>query len=242
MFPIVNTPRFVIAAPSRAGASPGSSRVWLGALSVIGMLCVMGVLGALAGCQSAPNATPAPSPQATAPAPLAPKAAGRNPDDDDRSDNGPFPAAVAGYRRGLIHGMNRGPLDASIGYERNEPDLKNIVTLYLRRHPANAKTLLPHEKALIRQMHSETALLSEQEIALTRNGRNYPALVASFQYTDLFAGQRQALFSQLILVQVRDRVLKVRSTAPAAQAAEAQRNTLRLLNRVSWGPGEPRGR
>ena len=197
----------------------------------------------LAGCQSAvmPEPVPPPTSLPSNPRPSAPvSGTNRNSNLDHRSDGSAFPVEVAGYRRGLAYGMNRGPLDASIAYDRVESDINNTVTLFIRRQPGDVKALLPHEKSLIRQMHSETSLLSEKEIVLTKKGRTYPAIVATFQYTDLFAGQRQALFSQLILVQVKDRVLKVRSTAPIAHASEAQRDTLRLLDQVSWGPGEPR--
>ena len=161
---------------------------------------------------------------------------------ETKTDGSAYPVEVAGYRRGLVYGMNLsnrgGPLDASVAYDRTEADLDNTVTLFIRRQPGSIKSLLPHEKALVRQMHNGTALVSEKELSVSKNGRNYPAVVASFEYTDLFAGQRQALFSQLILVQVKDRVLKVRSTAPAAQAAAAQRYTMRLLDKVNWGIGE----
>jgi hypothetical protein len=200
------------------------------------------IAAVLAGCQSAPMPEP-PSPVFRAPASPRPAPTNNSRTGDaaefeTKTDGSAYQVEVAGYRRGLVYGMNRGPLDASVAYDRTEADLDNTVTLFIRRQPGSIKSLLPHEKALVRQMHNGTALLSEKEISVSKNGRNYPAVVASFEYTDLFAGQRQALFSQLILVQVKDRVLKVRSTAPAAQAVAAQRNTMRLLDRVNWGVGE----
>ncbi len=67
--------------------------------------------------------------------------------------------------------------------------------------------------------------------------RPYATRVATFRYDEVFAGREQTVFSELLLIELpRRRLLKVRSTAPLAQAAVAEGSLLDLMERLDWAP------
>ena len=145
-----------------------------------------------------------------------------------------FPLQVGGYIRGKALSYAPGDQNVSVAYNHDDPVLQNAITLYFYPSPVSATELYEAEKQLVLNRHRNGALVQESVLALEKNGVSYTARNAVFSYREDFAGRRQDLFSQLILVELPDRFFKVRSSAPVDQAALAENSTIFLVNSVNW--------
>ena len=149
-----------------------------------------------------------------------------------------FPAETSGYRRAEVTAYAPALSDYSIAYNRYDSELQNAVTLYFYRRPGNAASELPAEEQEIVRAHSAVSFVSRRSVALEAQGASYDASLVTFEYTEVFAGRRQRVSSQLVLVDRPGGLFMVRSTAPVAQAAAAERAMLQLIDSVGWR-GEP---
>lgn len=151
------------------------------------------------------------------------------------SDTGKFPTfplRIGAYQRGKIHTYTSD--DHSVGYERYDSTLQNVVTLYFYPVAQSIEAQYSSEKREILSVHSGSALLSERQSSIEKNGVTYQAFIATFQFDGVFAGQQQVISSQLVLVALPDHFFKVRSSSPVSQAAVAEASMLQLLKEVSW--------
>ena len=125
-----------------------------------------------------------------------------------------------------------GMTDHSVGYNNFGIALQSAVTLYFYPLDLPFEEQYVMEKAGILRAHGGATIDEEQQTSLQTNGIKYNARLATFTYEENFGGTQQKVFSELMLVQLPTRYFKVRSTAPASQAAEAKLRTLALLENV----------
>ena len=71
-------------------------------------------------------------------------------------------------------------------------------------------------------------------MVLTKNGVKYPAYRAKYEFDGNFMQKQQALYSELILIGVGGKYVKLRSTAPRSQRALAGEKNLELVHVVNW--------
>ncbi|HEX7688538.1 MAG TPA: hypothetical protein VF453_12570 [Burkholderiaceae bacterium] len=206
-----------------AGASRRAVLGRAGALAI-------GIAGGLAGCgMLGRRVTPAgPGVPGIYPAPV---------EDFGRWDR--FPVEVAGYRRGAVVRYAPGLVDYSIAYERMDAELQDAVTLYFYPRMNDAAAQVAQEEAQVLQSHPGARVLDRRDLPLQRNGATYTARLATFEFEEVFAGRLQRVSSQLLVAFRALGTFKARSTAPFAQAVQAQASFLRLLEGVAWdAPGE----
>jgi hypothetical protein len=150
-----------------------------------------------------------------------------------------FPAEAAGYRRGAVVRYAPGLVDYSIAYDRDDAEVQDAVTLYFYPRMNDAAAQVAREEAQVLQSHPGARVLDRRDVPLQRNGATYTARLVTFEYEQVFAGRLQRVSSQLLVAFRALGTFKARSTAPSAQAAQAQAAFLRLLDEVAWdAPGE----
>lgn len=145
-----------------------------------------------------------------------------------------FPLNAAGYRRGKTLTYESGIKNYSIGYDVFGPALQNAITLYFYPGSSDRPKQFEHEKRQIVDAHAGATLLGEGDETFEKEGGSYPARIAKYRYVGEFAGRRQELYSELILVPLPARYLKVRSTAPFVQGPAAASKVRELLGAVNW--------
>ena len=145
-----------------------------------------------------------------------------------------FPAAVAGYRRGVVTAYAPALLDYSVAYDRYDEQLQNAITLYF--YPRLPGNQLEAEQSEVTRVHRGAMVRSNKEVTLQGRGGVYNASLISFEYEDTFAGRQQHVSSQLLLVLLPTRSFKVRSTAPVGQAEVAEGAMLKVVEGVAWTP------
>lgn len=152
----------------------------------------------------------------------------------DLPDLDRFPVEVAGYRRGEIIAYAPGLSSFSVAYNRYDDQLQNAVTLYFGPRLKDTAAQLLDEKTAVVNAHLGSRVVSERILTLRKDGRPYEATLFTFEYTDSFAGRLQTVRSFLLVTFTTQRRVKVRSTAPIAQRARAERSLLLFLEGVSW--------
>ena len=145
-----------------------------------------------------------------------------------------FPKSAAGYTRVEVVAYAAAMTNYSVGYNLYEGDIQNAVTLYLYEVDASFEQLYEFEKQQILSAHSDAIFVNESSSQLEKSGVKYAVRTANFRYTGQLAGREQPLFSQLVLIEHPSRFVKARSTAPIAQAHEAETHTAALLDAVNW--------
>ena len=146
-----------------------------------------------------------------------------------------FPASVAGYARGDVMAYAPHLADFSIAYDSRSFSLQNAVTLffYPHRHDDPAAQLADEEQQVLRA-HEGARVVGRRDVTLSHGAASREATLVSFEFDGDFAGSRQPLASQLLLVFRGRNVFMVRSTAPQSQGALAERAMLELVQRVDW--------
>ena len=151
-------------------------------------------------------------------------------------DTKTFPVIAAGYGRGKMVIYQPDRLNFSVAYDAIEPNHKNSVTIFFYAETAAMELQFEREKKQITGAHEGTTLLHENTVSFNKNGSSFSGYVAQYRYNGVFAQQQQELFSELILIKLSDRYVKVRSTTPSSQASIAQTNTRKLLDVINWAP------
>ena len=145
-----------------------------------------------------------------------------------------FPEEVAGFRRGKVIEFESPLREYAIGYNIFEEKLQSAVTLYFYPADQDKPTQAKLEVDGILRAHPGAKVRSQRTARLVQSRESHEAQITSFEYEQVFAGKRQRVWSQLILVFIGDRTFKVRSTAPVEQEAFASEKLLTLLERVQW--------
>lgn len=145
-----------------------------------------------------------------------------------------FPLRAAGYTRGRILVYEPMSRNCSVAYDRDDAELRSSVTLYLLPRERTADAEYAASKASILQLHAGAEIASEKHIELEKHGRSYPALAATFAFSDSLNGTGQPVSSDLVVIELPNRLVKVRTTAPREQRARADEALLALLEQLGW--------
>jgi len=152
----------------------------------------------------------------------------------DIGESSLFPRQAAGYARGKLLMYDPDVVDLSIAYDRHAPELEHAVTLYFYPRRRDGEAEFTSAKGALTRVHAGARLVSERAFELAKNGQPHRGLLATFEFEDDFAGRRQPVSSQLLVVELPRRMFKARTTAPAAQAQAAEAGLLALLEQVAW--------
>lgn len=163
-----------------------------------------------------------------------------------------FPLAVGDFRRSLVQRYDQDGLDLSAGYDLYLRQEKKIaVTVYVYPAPplvsigsppgtvASARTFLAKSefearKREVLQSRPGARLIEDTEISVPIGGTLRVGRMATFEYEDQFAGQRQSLRSHLCMLNFVGGTwaIKYRITYPAS--LEATREIDTILQGVPW--------
>lgn len=168
-------------------------------------------------------------------------------------DTPDYPLQAAGFTREKIlsyraddslPGDNPDLSDVSIAYDLLTPGAQIASTIYVTHAPTvypglleqndPLKALFEGNKSTIVQHRPGAELLGEVKETLTRNGRKYTALVATYRFNGVFMRKQQTVYSVLMVWRHEDNFIKLRSTTPYSQRKPSRQNNLNLLNAVNW--------
>jgi len=159
-----------------------------------------------------------------------------------------YPEQAAGFRRGDVFDYaktgSQDPVDLSIGYNLLTEGAQIASTIYVTNAPRVFPGLLDmpdpvraiyedHKSAIV-QHHAGATLLGETAETLVKSGREYPALLAAYRFDEVFMGNRQPVYSVLMVWRHGDNIVKLRSTAPFAQGPVLMTHNRKLLDAVNW--------
>ncbi len=145
-----------------------------------------------------------------------------------------FPAVVDDYTRVSVHAFAPDMSDFSIGYNARGPALASTVTLYFYPRRLDKTAQARDEERQVLQAHPGGRVVDRRTITLTHGTQSHEATLVTYAFDGDFDRVPQPLASQQLLV-FRDKgIFMVRSTAPQAQAAAAERAMLALVRRVDW--------
>jgi hypothetical protein len=145
-----------------------------------------------------------------------------------------FPAVVDDYVRAGVHAYAPDLSDFSIGYDSRTPALTNVVTLYFYPRRLDKTAQARDEERQVLQAHPGGRVVDRRSVTLTHGTQVREASLVTYAFDGDFAGLRQTLASQQLLV-FRDKgIFMVRSTAPSVQGEAAERAMLALVQQVDW--------
>ena len=145
-----------------------------------------------------------------------------------------FPAVVDDYARISVHAFAPDMSDFSIGYNSSGAGVISAVTLYFYPRRLDRAAQARDEERQVLQAHPGGRVVGRRSVTLTHGTQAREATLVTYAFDGDFAGIRQSLASQQLLV-FRDKgIFMVRSTAPQAQGEAAERAMLALVQRVDW--------
>lgn len=159
-----------------------------------------------------------------------------------------YPGQAAGFRRArIIDYSNSGgqdPSNLSVGYNVLTADSRIASTIYVTSAPRVYPRLLDlsdperviyeDHKSSIDQRHPGAELLGETTETLRKFGQQYTALLAAYRYDENSMGDRQPVYSVLMVWRHGDNIVKLRSTTPFAQGPVLMIYNLKLLDAMNW--------
>jgi len=145
-----------------------------------------------------------------------------------------YPLEAAGFNRDAITKYSPSTIDISAGYNLFNPDNQIATTLYVYQNPDEMDAVFEKEKGHIARTNEQAELIEESQIKLLKDGIEYDALQATYQYDTNFANKQQPVFSQIILWKYKNKYLKLRSTSPLAQQQATLSKNAELLDAVDW--------
>lgn len=162
-----------------------------------------------------------------------------------------FPLAVGDFRRSLVQRYDQEGLDVSAGYDLYDSRYKIAVTVYVYPAPplvsigsppetiAAARAILTKKEFEVRKQevmlsHTGGQLIEDTEISIPVGGTLRRGRIATFEYEQNFAGQRQPVRSHLCMFNFVGGkwALKYRFTYP--KSLEATREIDTVLQGVPW--------
>jgi hypothetical protein len=143
-----------------------------------------------------------------------------------------FPAVVDDYARAEVHAFAPDMSDFSIGYNSVSLAAANAVTLYFYPRRLDKMAQARDEERQVLQAHPGGRVVDRRSVTLTHGAHSHEATLVTYAFDGDFAGSRQPLVSQQVLV-FRDKgIFMVRSTAPKAQGEAAEQAMLALVQHV----------
>jgi hypothetical protein len=108
------------------------------------------------------------------------------------------------------------------------------VILYFAPRSNDTAAQLRDERNAVIKAHPDSRVVSERFLMLNKDGLAYEGTLIAFEYSESFARRTQKVRSFLLVAFTTQRRVKVRSTAPVDQGAEAERRLVLFLDGVSW--------
>jgi len=147
-----------------------------------------------------------------------------------------FPERVAGIERGRLTRYDRESLDVSAGYTCRDDHHPLAATIYVYPGPTVEQIGSPKEavaaamahfqavKEEVLKKHDGVRVVSEEQFPMMVKGTEYPALRATLEFEDEWAGTRMPLRSHIYLVPFYGGrwIVKYRFTHPKDGASEAE--------------------
>jgi hypothetical protein len=145
-----------------------------------------------------------------------------------------FPAQAAGYTRGEVVEYAPSMAMYSIAYNRFDNEVQSAVTIYIKPKTPDVAQQIQGEESAITAAHVGARVTSRESIVIKQGDASFEATVIRFEFEDVFARNRQAVSSLLLLSFQPDATFKVRATAPAGQSQDAEHAMLKLLENIRW--------
>jgi hypothetical protein len=146
-----------------------------------------------------------------------------------------FPMSAAGFTRGRMFTVPSDRTNFTVEYDA--PDRMHAVA-FLVEHDTTAMELrLERDKRQITDLNPGAALLVETDETFEDAGITHRGKVVRYRISASPSGGLPEAFSELVLIQLPDRYVRVRSTAPTARATEAQAALRELMHAVHWAQG-----
>ena len=143
---------------------------------------------------------------------------------------------VAHFMVPAVRQYDRKGDDISVGYDQFGQDIVLTVFVYPvpKRGPDN--TLAGHFgncKAEVMQ-HENARQVSEEAVEISPAGQKHEANHATFTFTNIFAGKRQPLGSELYVFTHDKWFVMFRATYPADHQAAAEPLVREFVNALAW--------
>lgn len=162
-----------------------------------------------------------------------------------------FPSKVGNFQRGAVRRYDAEGLDVSAGYDLITPSGAVAATVYVYPAPslvsigsppevvASARARLSQNefetrKQEILHVHPGARLIQEREVSMPWGSMTYSGRMATFEFEDFFAGQRQVLRSHVYLFSyVGEKwTIKYRFTHP--KSFDATKEIEGFMQSLSW--------
>lgn len=141
-----------------------------------------------------------------------------------------FPKTIGVFQRDRAVEYDTTGRNVSVGYNAG---VAIAATIYL--YPAGGQSLeseFSRIKSEIIAAHPGAKVLTEGDTSVSR--LNAPARVASFTFSDRFAGESQELYSVLVVSRYRNLIVKYRFTYPDLRKDRAEEEIKEFLRAFSW--------
>jgi len=145
-----------------------------------------------------------------------------------------FPSQAAGFSRGDTVTYEPGMKNISVGYNFFSTTAQQAVTFYFYPKSEPYAQQIESEKKMIERFHEGAVVLSQEKQLLRKGHSTFEAFVANYRVEGVMLNRKQPLYSQLILIELPERYVKVRSTSPLNQAEEADRRVRELMQQIDW--------
>ena len=126
-----------------------------------------------------------------------------------------FPIEVGSFLRDRVTQYDQAGDDVSVGYNNVSVDSPVAATVYV--YPARGGSLtgeFANRQSEVTQFHPDAKLVATSSVVIAPS--QVTAMVASYAFTDVFAGVSQPLRSELLVAQFGEKFVEYRFTYPAA--------------------------
>jgi hypothetical protein len=145
-----------------------------------------------------------------------------------------FPSQAAGFSRGDTVAYEPGMDDISVGYNLFTPSAQQAVTFYFYPKTSLLQKQIESEKKMVERFQEEAVVLSQSQQMMSRDKLTFQAYTVNYRVKGIILNRKQPLFSQLILIELPERYVKVRSTCPIEQADAANGRLRELMGQIDW--------
>ena len=148
-----------------------------------------------------------------------------------------YPLQAAGFDRAEIMTYEPGMTNISTAYNYRTPTTQIAATIYRYKKMSLDQKLgkqFELEKATIEKIHHSAKLLYEDQDSFRKQGKEFVAFKASYEFEGLFMKETRLIYSELILIDIGYTFIKLRSSAPISQKEVAAKKNIELMNVVNW--------
>jgi len=163
-----------------------------------------------------------------------------------------FPIHIGKFRRGEIRAYDKAGHDLSATYYLAESGVAVLATLYVypaeSAQPVSRNELKQHfdqVRSNVRQVHPNAMLIDERQFDMLDNGQPTPGYLATFAFSDTFAGTYQLVHSSVYLCFHGPWFVKYRVTYPEAQRGAVEGDVKEFVTSLRWSESlnaEPAGK